>query len=364
MLMPDDAFGAAALPLFSEGAVDALSWSFEAGWDRPMPAWVAPLLDQFAAAGRLTGHGIRYSPLSVTTTDADAVWLDRVSADCRRRDYLQVSEHFGFMTAGDFVRGAPLPVPRSRTAIRVGRERLARLADATGRPVGLENLALAFSADDARAHGELLGELTDAPDRFILLDLHNLYCQAVNFGLDAEALISTYPLDRVREIHVSGGRMATPTGRPFRRDTHDAAVPVAVLDLVPCALSRCPNVHAVILEQLPGSLFAPEAAAAFQADFRALRSAVDSAGASATGAHGSRRPATAPLEDDTATLAALQVALLRALDTEPTPAAVRARLLADAALSPYRAWLAGADDRALETARELVATWGRRVEAG
>jgi uncharacterized protein (UPF0276 family) len=39
-----------------------------------------------------------------------------------------------------------------------------------------------------------------------LLDLHNLYCNAVNHGFDAFAVIDRITLDKAIEIHVTGGR--------------------------------------------------------------------------------------------------------------------------------------------------------------
>lgn len=40
---------------------------------------------------------------------------------------------------------------------------------------------------------------------FIILDLHNLYCQIHNFNIPFEEILTGYPLNKVREIHISGG---------------------------------------------------------------------------------------------------------------------------------------------------------------
>lgn len=365
MLMPVETMRHALLPLLEEELVEALSWSFEAGWGPAgLPPWAAGLLDHFAASGRLTAHGVLYSPLSVRADRRDDVWLARVRAECATRSYAHVSEHLGFMSAGEFLHGAPLPVPRGRAAIRTARTRLDRLAEATSLPVGLENLALAFSRDDARVHGEFVAELTEGTDRFVLLDLHNLYCQAVNFDIAPDALLASYPLERVRELHVSGGRIAHPAcdPRPFRRDTHDAAVPPEVLDLVPLALAHCPNLQFVMLERLGGTIVTAADIATVQSDFRALVAAV--ATARPVPALPSIERAGPPLDDDDATLEAYESALLSTLDEEASPDDVRARLLADPRLSPYTAFLESAELRGLETAKELLARWGVRDDRG
>lgn len=277
MLEPD--FVAAALPLLQAGEVDVLEWSFDIGWSQAaMPEWADELLDHFASHDRLLGHGVKYSLLSADESPARDSWLERLSGECRQRHYRHVSEHFGFMAAGRFHEGAPLPVPLTEFTIRLGRERLQRLADAARCPVGLENLAFAFGPRDVQDQGTFLDELLTPLDGFLLLDLHNIYCQCCNFDVSGEELLATYPLRRVTEIHVSGGSWSSAkcsTQKPLiRRDTHDGAVPHEVFDLIRWAIPRCPNLEAVILEQLGGTLSEPNSAEQFRIDFQTLRQVV------------------------------------------------------------------------------------------
>jgi uncharacterized protein (UPF0276 family) len=275
MLEPD--FIGAALPLFEYGEVEVLEWSFDTGWGPDsLPEWAAELLDHFAASGRLLGHGVTYSPLSGRFTERQHVWLERLAGECATRRFRHVSEHFGFVTAGPFRDGPPLPVPRTLGTLEVGRDRLRRLADACGVPVGLENLAFAFGPLDVVDQGTFLEELLAPVDGFLLLDLHNLHCQAENFGVPVEELLDGYPLERVVELHVSGGSWSESRVAPgrVRRDTHDQAVPQEVLDLVPTALRRCPGVEYVVLERLGGTLGDKEDQERFVEDFRHLTAVV------------------------------------------------------------------------------------------
>jgi uncharacterized protein len=278
-LMIEEPFRLAVLPLFEDGLVDALEHSFEIGWGRhPLPDWAEALLDHYAREGRLWGHGVTMSPFSVQAPRHDA-WLERVAAECRRRPYAGVSEHFGFMVAGPLDGGAPLPVPPGPASIRVGVAALQRLAAATGAPVGLENLALALGEADVHGQGPLLGEVLDAVDGYLVLDLHNLHCQAVNFGFDPLVLLAAYPLARVRCMHVSGGSWSEPRigehSRSFRRDTHDDDVPAAVHELLRHALPRCPALELVVLERLGDTISDPDAAARLRDDFARVRAAVE-----------------------------------------------------------------------------------------
>ncbi len=89
------------------------------------------------------------------------------------------------------------------------------------RPIGIENLAFAFGKTDALAQASFVAELCERTGAFILLDVHNIHCQAENFGLDPLELAARYGLERVREIHIAGGVTSTTRSgaRPFRRDS-------------------------------------------------------------------------------------------------------------------------------------------------
>jgi uncharacterized protein (UPF0276 family) len=275
-LMLEPEFLAASYSLFAAGTVEVLEWSFDVGWPPArVPHWASELIDHFSAAGRLLGHGVSYSALSARDHQRQDAWLAEFRREAASRRYVHVSEHFGVARAGDFHRSAPLPTPLCQAALDVGHERLTKLADAARTPVGLENLAFAFSRRDVLDQGPFLQRLLAPVDGFVVLDLHNLYCQMCNFDISFDELLASYPLERVWELHVAGGSWSQPsladTG-PVRRDTHDYAVPDEVLALVPQALSACPNVKAIILERLGDTLAGNEAS--FRRDFERLREAV------------------------------------------------------------------------------------------
>lgn len=282
-LMLDEAFERASSPLFDDSIVDVVEWSFDTAWGTPeLPAWLQSVLTGYSQCNAVLGHGVSFSPLSGRWSNRQQAWLERLQTEIARTPMRHISEHFGFMDAGDFHQSAPLPVPRNGTTRDVGQDRLKRLAEVAGVPVGLENLALAFSLDDVRGQGEFLDELLEPVDGFLLLDLHNLYCQLCNFDCEADELLSSFPLSRVREIHISGGSWsesaftspATAAPVAVRRDTHDEAVPDGVFALLETAIGRCPNLQAVILEQLGTTLVSDAEQFQFHSDFRRMREIV------------------------------------------------------------------------------------------
>ncbi len=261
----------ASLPLFAEGKIEAVEWSFDALYQYPeIPEWFGNLIGTFSENNRLTGHGIYFSLFSGKWTEAQAGWLKKLRSLSSQYNFDHVSEHFGFMTGKDFHHGAPLGVPYTDSTLRIGIDRLKRIQEACSCPAGLENLAFSYSPDEVKKHGEFLEKLVSPVNGFIILDLHNLYCQLCNFGFDYHDMIGLYPLERVREIHISGGSWQdshTEAGRVIRRDTHDNSVPEEVFGLLKATIPRCPQLKFVVLEQMGTSLDTGKSRREFQNDF-------------------------------------------------------------------------------------------------
>lgn len=270
-------YRAAVRPLLADGLVDALEWEADAGFQggdslRVIPAWTESILDLYEATDALYGHAVWLSVFSARWQERQERWLARFAAECRRRRYRRISEHLGFMSAGDVVRNAALPVPLTTATLELGRRRLGQLADAAGMPVGLENQACGLSPRDALDQGELLERVLRPSGGFLVLDVHNIYTQAVNFGLDAVALLDSYPLDLAVELHVSGGQwFRCRDGTSILLDSHDTPVPYPVFELAALALRRCPNLEVVFLERRDATLDAPADVTSYRDDFRALR---------------------------------------------------------------------------------------------
>ena len=279
-LIPEDDFRLASFPLFEAGEVEILEWSFDMGWGpNSVPDWKRALINYYSEAERLIGHGVTFSALSAEWTPRQDHWLECFREEMQSRHYLHLSEHFGFCAAGSFHQSAPLPVPLSETTLRIGHDRLQKLNDLVSVPVGLENLAFAFGLRDVQQQGEFLERLLEPTNGFVLLDLHNIYCQMCNFDLSAEAILESYPLRRVRELHVSGGSWSESQIQdtsPVRRDTHDEAVPENLWPLLEMALKKCQNVQAVIFERLGNTIYQETDAEQFREDFRRLSKIVSS----------------------------------------------------------------------------------------
>lgn len=276
----------ACLPLLEEARIEALEWSFDALYKTSeIPTWFQDLLTAFSKENRLIGHGIFFSLFSGRWLPEQDDWLRLLQQTCSRYHFDHITEHFGFMTGADFHKGAPLNIPYTASTLAIGRDRLQRIYATCECPVGLENLAFAYAPDDVKRHGQFLDELLQPINGFIILDLHNLWCQLHNFTIPYEDIIELYPLHRVREIHISGGswdEAASEPGRSIRRDTHDDAVPAEVFKLLEQTIARCPHLKYVVMEQLGNGLYTTASKQQFYSDYCTMAAMVDRANETTT----------------------------------------------------------------------------------
>lgn len=268
-MMAESEFVSAILPLLQSSSIEVLEWSFDTFYNAQEPVWLSDLLNFYSENNRLIGHGVYYSLFDAKWSDRQEVWLERLKQEIKKRQYNHITEHFGFMNTENFHQGVPLPVPLHSQTLQIGRDRFYRLQDAVDIPVGIENLAFSFSVDDVKEQGVFLDELIEDIDGFLILDLHNIYCQACNFDVDMQEIIQSYPLDKVKEIHLSGGSWQESVygKKSIRRDTHDDDIPDEIWTVLPSVLLQCKNVQYVIIERLGHSIKTERDKQSFLSDF-------------------------------------------------------------------------------------------------
>lgn len=178
--------------------------------------------------------------------------MDRLRTEWPFRWY---SEHLQFQGTLDengegSETGIPFPLPPTVEAANLVAERAASIQRRYSVPFLLENPA--HYLPDLPADPEI-GDEFGLMERIIalsgcgqLLDLHNLYCNALNFGFEPITALGRVKLDRVGEIHVAGGSWRD----GFYMDAHNGRVPEPVWDLLELTLSRAPGIGAVVFEIL------------------------------------------------------------------------------------------------------------------
>ena len=218
---------------------------------------------RFAAIAREHGknciaHGVAFSLGSARPDPARrARWLERIAADQETFHYEWYSDHFGVTEVAGENLSLPLPIPRTEEAAAAVRASLAALQRVVP-DVGFENSVFYVHAGDPAAEPAFLARCLNAPRTHLVLDLHNLHTTAVNRGIDPRAWLAALPLDRVIELHVSGGSWSDPawlaSGRVLRLDSHDAAVPEEVWQLAAEVVPRCSKLRALTLERMENTI--------------------------------------------------------------------------------------------------------------
>jgi uncharacterized protein (UPF0276 family) len=149
------------------------------------------------------------------------------------------SEHLAFVRAGAVEIGHLTAVPRTAaTAVATARN-IRAAADRIGSMPAMENIATLLDPpgsdlDEAAWITEVVRE-AGCP---LLLDLHNLHANALNFGFDPFEYLDRIPLQTVTTIHLAGGRLIQEPatgGEPARwrlLDDHLHEVPARVYDLL------------------------------------------------------------------------------------------------------------------------------------
>jgi uncharacterized protein (UPF0276 family) len=165
------------------------------------------------------------------------------------------SEHLGFQTFRDSdgrtqEAGVPLPLPPTSEAADLVARRSATILERYGVPFLLENPA--YYLPDPPCDPEigddigLMRKILERSGSLQLLDLHNVYCNAVNHHFDPFAAVDRMPLDAVAEIHIAGGSW----DGGFWMDAHDGRVPEPVWELLEYTLPQCPSVGGIVFEML------------------------------------------------------------------------------------------------------------------
>ena len=190
-------------------------------------------LDRIRADYPVALHGVGMSLGSIDPLDRDHVAkLKRLAA---RIQPGLVSEHLCWSGVGGRHFNDLLPLPYTEEALDHVCARVARVQDLLGREIAIENVSayVAF-ADATIPEWEFVASVVRRTGCRLLLDVNNVYVNAVNFGFDADAYIAAMPAAAVAELHLAG----FDADGACLVDTHGAPVAPPVWDLYTRAIAR------------------------------------------------------------------------------------------------------------------------------
>jgi uncharacterized protein (UPF0276 family) len=194
-------------------------------------------------------HGVSLGLASTT-----AVEQRRVEQFARLIDYVEPecwSEHLAFVRAGGIELGHLAAPSRTETTIDAAAANIERAARLTGAYPLVENVATIIDPPGSALDEQTwLTRLLATSRSDLLLDLHNLYANAANFGFDAAEVLHALPAARIRFIHLAGGApVRASTGEERWLDDHLHDVPDPVYELLEIVGERVPHSIDIVLEQ-------------------------------------------------------------------------------------------------------------------
>jgi uncharacterized protein len=162
-------------------------------------------LKTLAAQVPVTLHGVSLGLASSVRVDRRR--LDRTARLCEEVKPISWSEHLAFVRGGGIEIGHLAAPPRCDETIEGSLENLSLAHAIVGVAPQVENVATLIdpplsSYDEA----SWISEIICNSESDLLLDLHNLHANALNFGFDPVDFISRIPAARVRGVHLAGGR--------------------------------------------------------------------------------------------------------------------------------------------------------------
>lgn len=156
------------------------------------------------------------------------------------------SEHLCFTSVDGNCLHELLPLPFTREAVR---HTISRARDLQARlpvPLLLENITYYAELGAAEMdEADFITAVLEGADVGWLLDINNVYVNAINFGFDPKAWLARMPLDRVAQMHIAGH---TRFGH-LVLDTHGTEVIDPVIDLMQWTLARLGRPVPVLLER-------------------------------------------------------------------------------------------------------------------
>ena len=148
-------------------------------------------------------HGVG---LSLGSTDPlDKTHLAKLKRLADRYQPELLSDHLCWTSAGGTHAHDLLPLPFTRAMARHVARRILEAQDTLGRRLLVENASayVAF-AESEMTEWEFVNEVVAEADCLLLLDVNNVYVNAVNHGFDARDYLDAMPVARVAEIHLAG----------------------------------------------------------------------------------------------------------------------------------------------------------------
>jgi uncharacterized protein (UPF0276 family) len=190
-------------------------------------------LDRIRQHYPLSLHGVG---MSIGSTDPlDRTHLLKLKRLIARFEPALVSEHLCWSGVGGRHFNDLLPLPYTEEALDHVSARVSEVQELLGRELLIENVSTYLEfAEAAIAEWDFVAEVARRTSCKLLLDVNNIYVNAVNHRFDPDVYLAAIPAEAIAEIHLAG----FDTGEHCLIDTHGKPVAPEVWALYRRAIER------------------------------------------------------------------------------------------------------------------------------
>ncbi|MCQ3828399.1 DUF692 domain-containing protein [Microbulbifer elongatus] len=122
-----------------------------------------------------------------------------------------------------------LPIPFTEEAVHYVANRIRRVQDILEQRIAMENVSYYAAPGQEMSELAFINAVLQEADCDLLLDVNNIYVNAINHRYDAETFLRGLPAERIRYVHVAGHY---DEADDLKVDTHGAPVIDPVWDLL------------------------------------------------------------------------------------------------------------------------------------
>ncbi|MFT4179347.1 MAG: DUF692 domain-containing protein [Thermomonas sp.] len=158
-------------------------------------------LAELSSRHPLSCHGLSLSLGGPDPLDADFLRKTRDFLD--RHHVALYSEHLSYCSADGHLYDL-LPIPFTDEAVRHVAARIRDVQDALGRRIAIENVSYYAAPFQALSEIDFINAVLIEADCDLLLDVNNVFVNAINHGYDARAFIQAMPTARIASLHIAG----------------------------------------------------------------------------------------------------------------------------------------------------------------
>ncbi|MGK7923312.1 MAG: DUF692 domain-containing protein [Trichodesmium sp.] len=222
---------------------------------KPKVNWFEVLSDNYFCLGGLplfhlekirqdypiTLHGVGMSLGSTDPLNLD--YLTRLKKLVAKFEPDLISDHLSWISVNNHYLNDLIPLVYTEETMNLIASRILQVQEFLGRQILIENPSpyLSFT-DSTMSESEFIQGLVKKADCYLLLDINNLYVNAINNGIDPLTYLDGIPKTRVKEIHLAGYEEK----ENYLLDTHSYPVHPPVWELYQVALAKFGNVPTLI----------------------------------------------------------------------------------------------------------------------